>query len=208
MIDYNRRLLFVHIARTGGTSIETVFAGIDWCHIDLPTKHLSASQARACYGEEIWNSFTKFTVVRNPWDRLVSMQAAGSWCFDERCARGCDMKAFLEQLRPHPNERYQSLFYHEVIDEKLDHVLRHESLQQDLSRMLMGLGLAPVVLPHVEATRREHYSRYYTPESAKLVRSIFRRDIDDYGYRFELATFTRDAASGPQPRYPGMLSGA
>lgn len=187
MIDFNRRLLFIHIARTGGTSIETAFAGIDWCCIDLPTKHLSASQARAHYGEEIWGGFTKFAVVRNPWDRLVSMWSTGSWHLGPIPETGCDMKAFLAQLAPHPNETYQSLFYHEILDEKLDYVLRYENLQEGLMRMLRERSLAPVTLPRVEATLRGHYADYYTAEAAEIAGAMFRRDIDDYGYRFEPA---------------------
>lgn len=185
MIDFNRRLLFIHIARTGGTSIETACAGIDWCCIDLPSKHLSAAQTRARYGEEIWNRFTKFTIVRNPWDRLVSMWSTGSW-HSEQDGESCrDMKAFLAQLKPHPVEKYQSLFYHEILDEPLDYVLRYENLHDDLLRMLKERSLPPVVLPHVEATRRNHYSSYYTPETAEIAGAMFRRDIEDYGYRFE-----------------------
>ncbi|MCC6206755.1 MAG: hypothetical protein IT488_01185 [Gammaproteobacteria bacterium] len=185
MIDLNRRLLFIHIARTGGTSIETACAGIDWCYIDLPTKHLSASQARAHYGEEIWNGFTKFSIVRNPWDRLVSMWSTGSWHAGQDVEAGRDMKAFLIQLRPHPVEKYQSLYYHEVLDEKLDYVLRYENLRDDLLRMLKERSLPPVLLPHVEATRRHHYSAYYSPEAAEIAGTMFRKDITDYGYRFE-----------------------
>lgn len=191
MIDFNRRLLFIHIARTGGTSIETAFAGIDWCCIDLPTKHLSASQARARYGEEIWNGFTKFAVVRNPWDRLVSMWSTGSWHFDgdfdQDSEPGADMEAFLAQLRPHPNETYRSLFYHEILDERLDYILRFENLQGDLTRMLRECSLESVVLPRTEATYRGHYADYYTAEAAEIAGAMFRRDIDDYGYRFESA---------------------
>jgi hypothetical protein len=193
MIDFNRRLLFIHIARTGGTSIEHVFAGNDWYCIDAPTKHLSASQARAHYGEEIWNSFTKFTVIRNPWDRLVSMWVTGSWHFTLDYHHPCDTE-FLAQLRPHPNEKYQSLHYHEILDDQLDYVLRHESLQADLSRMLSECGLTPVELPHAEATYRAHYSDYFTPETAHAVGAMFRKDIDYYGYRFQPASAARAGA--------------
>ncbi|MCA9055782.1 MAG: hypothetical protein KDA75_18225, partial [Planctomycetaceae bacterium] len=68
MIDHQRKLLFIHIARTGGTSIEAALVGCDWWDIDPETKHLSASQAKQIYGDEIWSTYTKFAVVRNPWD--------------------------------------------------------------------------------------------------------------------------------------------
>jgi hypothetical protein len=75
MIDHNRKLIFIHIARTGGTSIETALVGKDWWFFDAQTKHISAKQARMFYGEELWKSYTKFSVIRNPWDRIISMWA-------------------------------------------------------------------------------------------------------------------------------------
>lgn len=203
MIDFTRRLLFIHIARTGGTSIEYAFTGTDWCYIDLPTKHLSVSQARRHYGERVWNGFTKFAVVRNPWDRLVSMWATRSWHFTLDLAAPCDMKSFLAQLRPHPNEKYQSLQYHEILDEPLDYVLRFENLQSDLTRMLVERGLPPVALPHAEATHRGHYADYYTPETAAIVRAMFREDIARYGYSFEAATPAWSIAGARPPLRSG-----
>jgi hypothetical protein len=204
MIDFNRRLLFIHIARTGGTSIEYAFAGNDWCCIDMPTKHLSPSQARKHYGEDVWNSFVKFTVVRNPWDRLVSMWVTGSWHFALDYYHPCD-REFLAQLRPHPNEKYQSLHYHEILDDQLDYVLRFENLQADLARMLSERGLAPVTLPRVEATCRGHYSDYYSPEAADMVGSMFRQDIDRYGYKFESAPAAWAGEGGRMPLLSARL---
>ena len=75
MIDHRSKLIFIHIARTGGTSIEASLVGKDWWLVDPSSKHISAKQARDLYGKDIWEAYTKFSVVRNPWDRVVSMWA-------------------------------------------------------------------------------------------------------------------------------------
>lgn len=185
MIDHARRLLFVHITRTGGSSIEWALVGRDWANIDLATKHLSASQMRRHYGERIWNDYVKFTVVRNPWDRMVSMWATTWWDFDPEACRQADIGGFLRQLKPHPNEAYHSLTYHDILDEPLDFVLRYETMQADLSRMLTQCGHPDVALPCVWKTFRQHYSDYYTPEARQRVAEMFREDIERFGYRFE-----------------------
>src|ERR1700722_11866986 len=119
MIDRERGLLFLHIARTGGTSVETALVGKDWWLIDPMTKHLAASQARRIHGEKIWRTFKKFSIVRNPWDRLVSMWATGWWHDVRAPRRGTtadgvqEFKQFLHALKPHPHERYASLHYQE-----------------------------------------------------------------------------------------------
>jgi hypothetical protein len=70
MIIKNKKLLFIHIPRTGGTSIEQSF-GRPRCKegINSLTQHNTLKQ----YSEkEDINSYFTFSFVRNPWDRLIS----------------------------------------------------------------------------------------------------------------------------------------
>jgi hypothetical protein len=60
-----RRTLFIHIPRTAGTSITRALYGNNLF------MHHSASYFKAI-DQEIFRSSFKFSVVRNPWDRLVS----------------------------------------------------------------------------------------------------------------------------------------
>ena len=67
MIIKNKKLLFVHIPRTAGTAIE---------------KSLSVPRGKAVMAQhktfkeyldkQSFNSYFKFSFVRNPWDRIVS----------------------------------------------------------------------------------------------------------------------------------------
>lgn len=187
MIDSQRKLLFIHIARTGGTSIETALVGSDWWQIDPATKHLSASQTRKHFGEDVWRSHTKFSVIRNPWDRLVSMWITGWWYAEQTNFRGrkpSRLYDFIKKLRPHPHEVYDSLYYHEILDERIDFLLRFENLQDDFQSMLQKIGVTPVTLPHVEKRERGHYRDFYDPATKSLVEKLYRRDIKEFGYEF------------------------
>ena len=158
--------------------------GKDWWYIDSATKHISASQARQLYGEDIWNSYTKFSVVRNPWDRVMSIWATTRWHETAGLALNCPLETFIRNLRPHPREHYGSLFYHEILDEEMDFVLRFESLQGDLDRMLTQLGFDPVRLPHVNKRQRGSYRQMYSEHSRELVRKMFSEDIAAFEYAF------------------------
>src|SRR5271169_1046605 len=68
MIIHARRLIFVHIQKTGGNSISTAFGE----NPDCSEKHFFASDLRELYGVDVWNTYFKVAFVRNPWDRLVS----------------------------------------------------------------------------------------------------------------------------------------
>ena len=187
MIDHQRKLLFVHIARTGGTSVESALVGNDWWRIDPKTKHLSARQMRAFYGEDIWNKYKKFSIVRNPWDRVISMWATGWWSPELNMAgieNHSGLKQFIERLSPHEHEEYGSLLFVDIINEELDYILRYETLNSDLNQMLDELGLGQVVLPRLESRKREPYTFYYNDDTKALVQKIFSQDILKYGYSF------------------------
>jgi Sulfotransferase family len=187
MIDPDRSLLFVHIARTGGTSIEAALVGTDWWKIDPSTKHISASQARRLYGEQVWRTFTKFSVVRSPWDRIASMWSAGWWYENGTPFGGkkpASLKDFILGLKPHPNEHYASLHYCEILDDEMDYILRFEHLRADFSSMFRVLGKPEIELPHLEASLRKHYRSYFDAETAALVANMFEDDIRRYQYAF------------------------
>ena len=68
MISHEHRAIFVHIQKTGGESVTSAFGQSN----RLAEKHVSAQELRTLYGQAVWNSYFKFSIVRNPWDRLVS----------------------------------------------------------------------------------------------------------------------------------------
>ena len=180
------KLIFVHIARTGGTSIETALTGYDWWLLSPETKHLSARQIRLQAGEERWNKYFKFSVVRNPWDRVVSMFATGWWMGDHRQGNAqAEFQHFVANLAPHPHEIYSSLHYSDIIDEKLDMIVRYEALQDGFDRVCEAIGKPAIALGHQEARPRLHYSVYYNDSTRKQVGELFKRDVADYGYTFD-----------------------
>lgn len=187
MIDHDRRLLFIHIARTGGTSVETALVGGDWWRVEPGSKHISAAQARVMYGENVWRDYTTFAIVRNPWDRLVSMWSTGWWWgpTTHLCGRRpASFDDFVASLEPHPHEFYRSLLYTEILNEPVDAVLRFERLAGDFADLLARQGCEPVALPHVERRARGDYRDYYSDASRDLVAERFRPDIEAYGYAF------------------------
>lgn len=72
MIDHDKRVIFIHIARTGGTTIEKWFVNQDYWHINSNEKHLSAIAAKKLY-RVYWEDYYKFSIVRNPFERFRSL---------------------------------------------------------------------------------------------------------------------------------------
>jgi len=94
LISFSHNFLFVHIAKTGGTSVRTALRPYRWspgyklpmgfCSIlsqmsrpkhklgiKFP-RHAKAIAAKEMLPEEVYNRLFKFVFVRNPWDLQVS----------------------------------------------------------------------------------------------------------------------------------------
>jgi hypothetical protein len=79
-ISHKYKVIFVHIQRTGGNSIQKAFQEADPDLIEtLPldvskkrTKHCFLTDIRDAVDENIFNEYLKFCVVRNPLARMIS----------------------------------------------------------------------------------------------------------------------------------------
>lgn len=72
MIDHTNKVIFIHIPRCAGTTIERMFLGSDFWDINPVMKHATASVYRKFYAR-YWDDYYKFAIVRNPYDRYRSM---------------------------------------------------------------------------------------------------------------------------------------
>ena len=72
MISHKYKCIFLHIPRTGGSSVEYCIYKKDWENVNLETKHITPDMAKKLY-PEYWSKYFKFSFVRNPFDWLVSL---------------------------------------------------------------------------------------------------------------------------------------
>lgn len=79
--SHDHRFIFIHIGRTGGTSIEKTLCqllGKDFEETKKDPngrwwKHIWAKKLRKRLGTECWNSYFTFSFVRNPYDMMLSL---------------------------------------------------------------------------------------------------------------------------------------
>jgi hypothetical protein len=75
LVSDSRKFIFIHIPKTGGTSIESALK--DYCIAESLSRpgsdtHASAISTRVLYGKEKFDKYFKFAVVRNPYERELS----------------------------------------------------------------------------------------------------------------------------------------
>lgn len=79
-ISHKYKTIFIHIQRTGGNSIQKLFEEADPELIETVEVDPANKRIKHCYAvdiakaidPEIFNGYTKFAVVRNPFERMVS----------------------------------------------------------------------------------------------------------------------------------------
>lgn len=180
MISHEHKCIFIHVPRTAGTSIEIAFIGEDMWKSHPNEKHITASQAKDIYSE-YWDNYFKFSIVRNPWDRVISL-------YHFKAFRNINFIAdksllyFLNHYKPYPHEP-NPCSLENMIDEPLDFIGRFENLSDDFNTICKKLG-CDMVLPHIQKTCHKHYSEYYDKETRQIVAERYSDDIKRFGYDF------------------------
>jgi hypothetical protein len=209
MISHVHRCIFVHIPKTGGTSIENIvwprpeqrtsgdlwMGFIDKYHNKYQTgglQHLLARHIRTEIGTARFEGYFKFTVVRNPWDKAVSQYAYMSERQDLRefigMREGDSFKRYLELIgtRGHVQWEPQLAFVNDLDGNSIvDYVGRFERFSESVRHVLDRIGVDCPQIPHEARSKREPYQTYYDRESMEMVGSLYKADIEAFGYTYE-----------------------
>lgn len=212
IISPGRNYIFVHIPKTGGTAmalaLEERAQADDILIGDTPKarrrrarvkgmqargrlwKHSSLADIDGLVSAEALAAAYTFTLVRNPWDRMVSYY---HWlreqAFDHRAvhlAKATDFAGFLgasetqAALRGHPARQYMT-----AADgrEHCQLFIRLEHLEADAAPLWAHLGFA-LEVAQVNVSERGHYRDYYGTREAAIVADCAAEDIARFGYRF------------------------
>lgn len=237
IISHKHRFIFIKSAKTASTSVELMLSKIcgpsdvltpiapfdyrfDTDYYEYQPRnyegfenHMSASAIKKKVGEEVWNQYLKITIVRNPWDMVVSRyhwEKARLW--------PSIMKNIVNIIRePLAIVRYKRLlhrikmifvlssfsnfiihfdktwtnsrFYFEGEGKPVcDVYLRFENLSKGLNDLERMLGVQLGDLPHLKTKSRKekkHYSQYFTQQQKERIERLFKHEIEVFGYTFD-----------------------
>jgi chondroitin 4-sulfotransferase 11 len=195
VISPKTRSIFIHIQKTGGSSIERLLRSVD-DSIAPPRlgiqRHIGAKDLRATIEPAIWDSYYKFAFVRNPWDRLVSWHRMcmefGENKFQSYVrATFPEFSDFIRNEESEPLAKTRQNQLDLITDDAgnllVDFVGRFEDLEGDFRKT--GLATAGVKLAHLNKSAHADYRSYYTDETRDIVARRFAKDCEYFGYRFE-----------------------
>ena len=210
MISHDKKCIFIHIPKCGGTSVEDVIwpKGKGRTEEDLwmgfvnrfenkyqtgGLQHLLAWQVREEVGADIFSAYYKFAFVRNPWDRSISQFAYMQQRPDLMDYLGMtpktEFKSYLELIRRKEHVQWmpQVRFLRDHDGSVLvDRIGRLEAFNEDCAKIFAALGLTLDQLPgHVNRSKRQAFQEYYSDDEAiETVADIFSEDICFLGYKF------------------------
>ena len=213
IISPGRRYIFVHIPKTGGTSLAHALesrakkddiligdtekarrrrrrvqglqgAGRLW-------KHSTLADIAGVVSDKDTSDWFCFTLVRNPWDRMVSyyhwLQTQG---FDHPAVDLAKSLSFSEFLRaPHivaAFKRNDAASYMTTArgENRADLYIRLEHFEQDVEPLWSHLGFR-LEMPHLNRSdRKSDYRGLYSEADAEQLVALCSKDIKRFGYIF------------------------
>jgi hypothetical protein len=145
--------------------------------------HMPAYEVRETLRRSTWQSYYRFCLERNPWDKAMSLYY---WRTQHVRPRP-PLLTFLRSLRREELSNWETY----TIDGRLavDRVYRYEALESELAHLRQTLGLpADLQLPHAKSqscTDHRPYPAIMGREERSLVARACAREIALLGYTFD-----------------------
>ncbi|MBN1666887.1 MAG: sulfotransferase family 2 domain-containing protein [Anaerolineales bacterium] len=215
-ISHQYRFVFLAFPRTASTSIRRLLEPYsDICSVhkseitpDFPYwHHMPAQEAKHAFEQQGWDWFTyrRFCVVRNPYDRAVSLfrhrreKDALRHSLPRLRYRALDFLykhlpvklafgLFVTAIQPHFGvaQGLKAFISDDQGRPLVDHFLRYEDLEMELPNYLetLGISIHPSDMPHLNVSLdRKPYLEWYNAYTQRHIANKYRYEIDKFGYQ-------------------------
>jgi hypothetical protein len=212
IVSHEHGFIFVKTRKTGGTSVEIALSehcGPDDIitrivdedeayrtelgfrgpqHTQIPGQageffhHMPAAEIRRTIGEPVWNSYFKFTIVRNPYDQTVSRYW---WATRDRDPRP-DITEYVLELAPRHLSDWD---VYAIADEvAVDDVARYEDLDAEITRIGERLGVSLHLPPKRSKSQyrldRRPYTEVLDAQARARIEEVCARELATFAYHW------------------------
>ena len=222
MISHEKKFIFVHVPRTGGYTLSNFLR--PYCDEESLRKfsrfsenrnlHATACEYVEVYGRKIFEEYTVFSIVRNPFEKAVSHSIwHNGGTFDRGHFRDYIFKPHRVGFWPHSHfyfyqkpgikpdmnaeDDVSTIFPSQISMEGIKymqenlffpHFIRFENYASDISRLFNKLEIEHDIEDlkrKSNHTAHKHYSHYYQDDEIKEIRNVCGFDLQIFGYTFE-----------------------
>ena len=185
-------VMFVHVPKTAGTSIEKSL-GLIRARTPHKFRNLFTNKGQYSFGhvevrkrlkngaisKGFYRSAFKFCFCRNPYDRAVSHYFYARKRHPDKFSPSVSFLDFTRTLGDYGRLfRTQKYYVNEIV---FDFIGRFERLEEDYRHVAKTIG-SDAELIQDNRTKHEHFSSYYDYESAYHVATFYQEDFERFGY--------------------------
>jgi hypothetical protein len=178
---------FTHIPKCGGNSVKKILGDSKW-------PHFTTCKIKGIVGDEEFSNAFNFTVVRNPWDRLVSWyfynkehEPYKSISFKDWIIKGCPHHLHNDDhLKQFPDNPVSQIDWitNKKGDIMVDYIIKLETINDDFKVVSDKIGLNLSEFPNLNKSEHKNYKEYYDKETITLVSEMFKKEIEILNYTF------------------------
>jgi hypothetical protein len=205
IISHDYKFIFIKTRKTAGSSIEKclvdklqgtdyVFAGMSYekglhpvnCSF-TNAEHKGATFLRKEYPLE-WNSYFKFTVERNSWDKIVSRYY---WVKAQKPKKNTNtFDSYIQNCKKDVRKATDFPLYTDDNKIVVDYVMRYENLDNEMKFVCDKIGLnynhelQTIKLKSHQRAKNKNYQDYFDNKTKDIISTIFSKEIEYFNYKF------------------------
>lgn len=194
MINHDYRLVFIHVPKCAGSSFNSAFK--------LSVHGGSGHAFYHDHIEYIQKGYFTCSIVRNPWDRLVSlysyfynMDKHHQWYGQNKkmaeYIKGITFVQFCQELKTLQSCPWSGIHFVPATtmfqyknNINLDFVGKFETLDIDVPTISKLINVPVPAIPKLNTSIHQPYKSYYDTKTIDIVRTYYKKDIDLYQYDF------------------------
>ncbi len=189
IINYKKKkLIFTHIQKCGGTSVINFFN-----HRKNHNKIKIDIEYLKKINENV-DDYFKFTIIRNPWDRMVSFYhyhkektldkgfPTTTWNYIKDLNFSEFLKSSKFQIWSSRNNITDYITYNKK--PYIDYYINFENLEKDFEIIKKISGNHKKLKKHNKSFHF-NYKKYYTKETKEIINSLFKAEIDFFNFKFD-----------------------
>ena len=193
ILDKQSRFMFL-ASRKCGTQSVCRYLLKDRCIVRKDSPNTHSKKINGYSNLDIEYIF-KFTIVRNPYERVISAFHALQQ-YSQRKGKvpaDIDFKIFVKEILSkkgieydvHFEPQYPNLFYFTETGKVpvVDFIAKLENIDEDW-KYISSIIKCDSVLPHKNKSEHNHYSSYYDEETKDLIDELYKTDIQLLHYKF------------------------
>lgn len=198
-INHKYKILFIHIPKCGGTSIEKFFDMMDrkllyydlnafkFDGVDFAMQHLTPKYLKQHeISSEIYHSYTKFTIVRNPYRRVVS-----EYMWRHKSKKNKTEPDFYKWMRNYyktiDNDhklKQVDFIYDENGNKEVDYIMRLENITTEFPKFLDFISYKEEKkLQIINSTKSDEYKYLLSDRCKEFIYDFYEEDFKMLNYK-------------------------